>query len=221
MGGWLAGAVVVGGASLGIWAAEAAQAVPAVVGTNPGAVALNPASGPKASSPTWSTTTACPTGFQGSAVFRAVMASGLTFSISPGIASVTAPFHGTLELPLNEIQTVARVPNGGSMEFAVICFSGDSLTGTSHPDMYTFITFSADGKSYTTSASNPGTSGGGASPTPSGSSAHSAGGSLSGSSSSPGGTASPSVNSVSPNPTASASVAPSPTPVDSNFDVTG
>ena len=148
----MAGAVVVGGALLGIWAAQAAKAVPAVMGTNPGAVALNPASGPERSSPTWSTTTGCPTGFQGSAVFRAVLASGQTFSISPATNTVTAAFHGTLELPVSEIQTVARVPNGGTMEFVVICFSGASLTGTSHPDMDTFITFSADGKTYTTSS---------------------------------------------------------------------
>src|SRR5262249_12847916 len=141
----------------------------------------------------------------------------LTFSISGATNSVTAPFHGTLELPLNEIQTVARVPNGGTMEFAVVCFSGASLTGTSHPEMYTFVTFSADGKTYTTSATSPPTGGGGASPTPSGSSAHSPGGTGSGSSSS--GATAPSP--ASPNPTSSVSVAPSPSPVDSNFQVTG
>ena len=119
--------------------------------TGTATVALNPASGPERSSPAWSTTTACPTGFQGSAVFRAVLASGQTFSISGATNTVTAPFRGTLELPVSEIQTVARVPNGGTMEFAVICFSGESLTGTSHREMDTFITFSADGKTYTTS----------------------------------------------------------------------
>ena len=119
--------------------------------TGTATVALNPASGPEGSSPTWSTTTGCPTGFQGSAVFRAVLASGQTFSISGATNTVTAPFRGTLELPVSEIQTVARVPNGGTMEFAVICFSGESLTGTSHREMDTFITFSADGKTYTTS----------------------------------------------------------------------
>ena len=146
----MAGAVVVGGALLGIWAAQAAKAVPAVMGTDPGAVALNPASGPERSSPAWSTTTACPTGFQGSAVFRAVMASGQTFSISPATNTVTAPFRGKMELPISEIQALARVPNGSSMEFAVICFSGPSLTGTSHAEMNTFITFA--GGTYTTSS---------------------------------------------------------------------
>jgi hypothetical protein len=113
-------------------------------------VALNPASGPEGSSPAWATTTACPTGFQGSAVFRAVMASGQTFSISAATNTVTTPFHGTMEIPISEIQTVARVPNGTTMELAVVCFSGQSLTGTSHPEMNTFITFS--GSTYTTSS---------------------------------------------------------------------
>jgi hypothetical protein len=146
---WLFSVVAIG---IGVTLSSACSGN-AAQSTNTGTatVALNPASGPDHSSPSWSTTAACPTGFRGSAVFRAVLASGQTFSISPATNSVTAPFHGTLELPLNEIQTLARVPNGGTMEFAVICFSRASLTGTSQREMNTFITFSANGSTYTTS----------------------------------------------------------------------
>jgi hypothetical protein len=143
-------AVVVGlaGGMLGGFGAAAAQAA---VGSDPGHVSLSPASGPTSGTPTWATDEACHTGFQGSAVFRIVEPSGGTFSISGGVASVTAPFSGTLQDPISVIQQVAGVPNGGTAELVVYCFSGASLTGTSDPEMSTFITFSADGSSYSTS----------------------------------------------------------------------
>jgi hypothetical protein len=145
---WLVSAVAIG---IGVILSSAcsSNSAPSTSGGT-ATVALNPASGPEGSSPTWATTTACPAGFQGSAVFRAVMASGQTFSISPATNTVTAPFRGKMELPISEIQALARVPNGSSMEFAVICFSGPSLTGTSHAEMNTFITFA--GGTYTTSS---------------------------------------------------------------------
>jgi hypothetical protein len=143
-------AVVLGlaGGMLGGFGAAAAQAA---VGSEPGDVSLSPASGPTSGTPTWSTTVGCNSGFQGSAVFRIVTASGGTFSISPGVASVAAPFSGTLQDPISLIQSVAGTPNGGTAELVVYCFSGASLTGTSDPEMSTFLTFSADGSTYSTS----------------------------------------------------------------------
>jgi hypothetical protein len=135
---------------VGIAAAQAAG-----VGSLPGDVSLSPASGPISStSPTWATTVGCKTGFQGSAVFKAITPSGATFSISPGVANVTNGFNGTLNLTLSQIQTLSGVPAGGSQELVVYCFSGGSLTGTSDPEMSTFITWNADG-TYSTSSSNP------------------------------------------------------------------
>jgi len=37
----------------------------------------------------------------------------------------------------------------------MICFSGDSLTGKAQFDMTTYLTFSSDGKSYSTSPTVP------------------------------------------------------------------
>src|SRR5579859_2034147 len=217
MAGWSAGAVVVGGVLLSVYAAQGAQAVQAALGTNPGAVALTPASGATSSMPTWSTTTACPAGFQGSAVFRAVKPDGSTFSISNVSSFVTAPFHGTLQGPISEIQSVAGIANGGTEELVVICFSGASLTGTSHPDMSTFITYSANGTSYTSTGVPPTSPAGSSSPSPSGASSgsrlSSPGVTPSGSTSTPSVTPSPTSSSISP--------APSPSPVNSNFAVTG
>jgi len=119
------------------------------------AVQLNPASGPISSSPTWATNSACPTGYRGSAVFRIIQPHGLTTSISQATNIVTTPFHGNLLAPIATIQAYANIPNGGSAKLVVICFSGDSLTGKASFDMTTYLTFSSDGKSYSTGATVP------------------------------------------------------------------
>ena|SRR5579862_4508690 len=119
------------------------------------AVQLNPATGPITTSPTWATSTACPTGYRGSAVFRIVQPHGLTTSISQATNDVVAPFHGTLIANIAEIQAYANIANGGSAELVMICFSGDSLTGKAAFVMTTFISFSSDGKTYSTSPTVP------------------------------------------------------------------
>jgi hypothetical protein len=136
-----------GGMVLGAGAAHAAL--------EPGDVALTPASGATSSSPTWATTVACNTGFQGSAVFRLVLPSGATQSISGATNSVTAAFNGTLLDPIATIAEVYGLANGSTSELVVDCYSGASLTGTEDPEMDTFLTLSADGSSYTTSSSAP------------------------------------------------------------------
>jgi hypothetical protein len=228
--GWLAGAVVVGGTLLGVYAAQGAQAAQAALGTDPGGVALSPASGSESGTPTWSTNTACPAGFQGSAILRAVKPDGTTFSVSGATNSVTAPFHGTLLGNIAEIQHLDSVGNGSTQELVVICFSGDSLTGTSHPDMDMYITYSAAGTSYTssgtgtasftdpTSSATSGTGSGSSSGSGSGSSSSSSSGSRSSSSVTP----SPSTTLVTPGSTSSPSSAPqSPSALKSSFAVTG
>jgi hypothetical protein len=227
MAGLSVGAVAIGGVLLGVWAAQGAQGAQAALGTDPGGVTLSPASGAISSMPTWSTNTACPSGFRGSAVFRAVKPDGTTFSISMATNQVTAAFHGTLQGPISEIKTLAGVPNGGSQEFVVICFSGDSLTGTSHPDMDTFITYSANGTSYTTSSvaptstpSSATSSSGGAGSGGTGSSSRASSTSSSRSSSS-NGTPGPSTTVVTSSPSATGSPAASPSAVNSSLAVTG
>lgn len=138
-----------GGMVLGAGAAHAA------LGTEPGDVALTPASGATTLSPTWATTVACNTGFQGSAVFRLVLPSGATQSISAATNSVTAAFNGTLLDPIGTIAEVYGLADGSTSELVVVCYSGASLTGTADPEMDTFLTISADGSSYTTSSSPP------------------------------------------------------------------
>ena len=194
--GWFAGVVAVGAGLLGACAAQASQAPQA-------SVTLHPASGPTNSTPTWSTNVACPAGFRGSAILRAIKPDGTTFSLSGVTNSVTAPFSGTLLGSISEIQTVAGVRNGGTEKFVVLCWSGPSATGTPRMEMSMYITYSANGASYTTSATAP-------------ASASGAGAGAGSTSSSTSTTGSPS-----PNSTSSVTPAPSPTPVNSTLPVTG
>jgi hypothetical protein len=145
----LLGAVgaTVGGMMLGAGTAHA------IVGKNPGLVQLSPASGPTSSKPTWSTSTACASGFQGSAVLREVHADlATTNSVSTVVNGTAAPFSGTLQGTMAQVQFHGGIPNGGTQELVVICFSGPSLTGSSDPEQDIFITYSADGSTYTTSS---------------------------------------------------------------------
>lgn len=136
---------VAGGMLLG-----AAGIAEASVGNNPGAVNLNPTTGPLSSKPTWATTVACNPGFQGSAVLREVHSDGVTTNtVSPVVNGTAAAFGGTLQATMAQIQGAGGIATGGTQELVVVCFSGASLTGTSDNEMNIFVTYNADG-TYTT-----------------------------------------------------------------------
>jgi hypothetical protein len=125
-------------------------------GNSPAAVKLSAASGSTSSTPTWSTSAACPSGLRGSAVFREVHHDGVsTNSISPATNEVTTAFSGTLQASLAMIKAAGGIPDGSTQKLVMICFSGPSSTGTSRQVMNMFITYSADGSSYTTSPTAP------------------------------------------------------------------
>ena len=213
------------GAAIGGTTVLTAGAASAAIGTSPGTLVLTPGgstASPTSTSPTWSTTVGCPTGFQSSAVVKEVHADGTTTnSVSVFVNSATVPLTGPipaqpLQATAAQIQAAGGIPNGGTQELFVTCYSQYSGTGSARNEMDIYITYSASGSTYTTTSSGTGTSGGGTSSTPSPGGAGS--GSLSGvSSSPPGGSLNPSPMS----PTSPASVAPSPSPFDSSFAVTG
>ena len=153
--GHLAVVLALAGGMLGGFGTAAASAQ---VGTELGDVALSPASGPVSSTPTWSTTVGCNAGFQGSAVFKIIESNGSTFNISPTVTGPTAPFSGTLQDPISTIATglPPGIPNGGTAELVVFCFSGGGQTGTSSPEMDIYLHISSDGTTYT-SDTNSGT----------------------------------------------------------------
>jgi len=130
----------------------------AAVGKDPGKVTLSPASGATSAQPTWATSTGCASGFQGSAVLKVVTASA-TPSISTAVNGTASPFSGTLQAPLTTIMSVYGLTAGTTYEIVVVCFAAQSETGASDPEQDEWITFSADGSSYTTAATPPATPG--------------------------------------------------------------
>jgi hypothetical protein len=141
---WLAGLVAIGVGALltSACSASSAQDPSASASADTGGVVLHPASGSVNSTPTWSTSKGCPVGYQGSAVFRAVMPNGSTYSISGATDIVTAPFQGTLLGNIAEIASLLNsVPNGTKQKYVVVCFSGASLTGKEHQEMSMWVTY--------------------------------------------------------------------------------
>lgn len=144
---WLAGV-----GAIGVGALLSACSASAATSNSTTGVTLNPSSGSVNSTPTWSTSAACASGYQGSAVFREVHSDGTTTNtISPVVNGTAAPFHGKLQASIARIMAFGGVPKGGTQKFIVLCFSGPSLTGKSQRAMSVYVKYSADGSTYTTS----------------------------------------------------------------------
>jgi len=113
---------------------------------------FQPASGATTLTPTWSTSDGCPAGYQGSAQIAIFNVSDtLLSSISTVAYNVNAPFHGELEGSIRAILKFAHVPNGGSLEFTVGCYSLPGGVGKFTWLQSSLVTLSSDGKSYSTS----------------------------------------------------------------------
>jgi hypothetical protein len=126
-------------------------------GSQPGDLILHPASGVTSLKPTWSTTDPCPTGYQASAEVSEFKANGTFGSrISTVVnADLTHPFSGVLDGDVAALLALgAHVGKGQTSEWAIGCYSGIGGTGKVKWVQSTFVTLSADGKSYTTSSSN-------------------------------------------------------------------
>ena len=148
---WMAGvgAIGVGMALSSACSSNAAQ------GTAAGALQMVPGSGPTNSTPTWHTTVACPSGFQGSATFKEVHADGtLTNFIAPIVNGTASPFSGTLQASIAQIQAAGGIPDGGTQKLFVTCFSGQSGLGNAGNEMVVYITYSANGSTYSTSSTH-------------------------------------------------------------------
>jgi hypothetical protein len=142
---------VIGATAAGLlFTAAAAQAV---TGTQPGSLSLKPASGATTLTPTWSTTTACPAGYQTSAVLYALNTNGsIGSSISPTVSNVTSAFSGTLLGPVGKLFSLGtNVRNGGTSKWVVACSAGRGGTGKTTYVQSATVTLSADGRSYTSS----------------------------------------------------------------------
>jgi hypothetical protein len=125
-------------------------------GSQPGNLILSPASGAATSTPTWSTTDGCPAGHQGSAEVSEFKPDG-TFASRISVtdnSGLTAAFRGTFDGNIGAMLRVTGVTHGGSVEFAVGCYSSEGGTGSVVFVQSTMVTLSANGSSYTTSSSS-------------------------------------------------------------------
>jgi beta-glucosidase len=136
-----------------------ATAANAAVGTDLGKVALNPGSGANTLTPTWSTLEGCPAGFQGSADLEIVInsASNPRNTVSNNVSGVSAPFSGTLQASMGDIKSAFGFANGSTQEWVVFCDANPNVGGSAKPVMDTYVTWSADGSSYTETNTPPAT----------------------------------------------------------------
>jgi Bacterial Ig-like domain (group 3) len=152
-----AGALVAGASVLGATQAHAS------LGAQPGDLSFSPSSGAVTTSGiTYSTTTACPAGNNGSGIVRLIdPGNPNTESDSTNLSavnnSVTVPFSGTFNTTFSVIEQIFADTVGATSEVAVYCFSGPSATGTAVVEQSTFVSISADGSTYTETSSGPAT----------------------------------------------------------------
>jgi hypothetical protein len=135
--------------------AAALSAAPALasVGSEPGNLIFSPGDGPTTLAPTWSTTDGCPAGHQGSAQMAIFNGHGVLLSrISPVAYNVTHPFKGTLDGTIDAILRYAQVAKGGTLEFAVGCYSRVGGTGAVQWMQSDVVTLSSSGTSFTSSS---------------------------------------------------------------------
>jgi|HubBroStandDraft_6_1064221.scaffolds.fasta_scaffold67369_2 hypothetical protein len=154
------GAVLAGVVGLAAGAAMlTAGSALAAQGSQPGNLVLNPATGALTSTPTWSTTTGCPAGFQGSGEMVEFKPDGVTLAsrISPAVGTVTSAFSGTLDGNVGALLNVAGVSAAapGTSEWAIGCYSGSGGTGSVQYVQSTFVSVAAGATAYTSSATGP------------------------------------------------------------------
>jgi hypothetical protein len=153
------GAVILGVVGLAAGGAVlTAGSALAGVGSQPGNLTLSPSSGALSLTPTWSTSTGCPAGFQASAEMSDYTTGGTLISrISPAVSSgLTAGFSGTLDGSMQLLLNQAGIAStGGTVEFVIGCYNQAGATGTASFTQSTFVTVPAGGGTFTTSATGP------------------------------------------------------------------
>jgi hypothetical protein len=132
----------------------------AALGTQPGTLSLSAATGSLTSTPTWSTSEACPAGY--SFATLQIIASDYTTAnddvdnIGAATVSGTAPItNAALVANISQIEQIAGFTAGTTGELAVQCSTGQGDTGTRQYFQDEFITFNADNATYTTSGTAP------------------------------------------------------------------
>lgn len=127
-----------------------------------GWVVVKPADGPTRLSPTWSTTSPCPSGYQTSAILMAVTHGTaerfqiISAAVAPGPSAVAAGQPLLLGMSVAEVQSVTDTPNGATDEWELRCASGNSgLFGRTKLVQRIYVTYAKNGSRYSTSRTAP------------------------------------------------------------------
>jgi len=123
----------------------------------PGNLTLSPASGAGTLQPTWKTTTACPTGWQGSAAVAEFNTDGTYATrVSGVVSSPTAPItNGTLTGTVGSLLHSTNLPTtGGTVAWAVGCYTQSGGQGNVEWVQLTFVTLTSSGQ-FSTGTTGP------------------------------------------------------------------
>lgn len=111
--------------------------------------------------PTWATTTACPSGYQGSAAITEYTAPGEVEGslISSVAGTVTSPFTGELDGSVGSLLAASPIDISGSApgtaEWVVGCYTGAGATGSFVNEQSIFLSVASGATSATISATGP------------------------------------------------------------------
>jgi len=107
--------------------------------------------------PAWSSS-ACPSGFQGSAeVGEYTLAGSFLSNISNVVAAVGSPFSGQLQGSVGALLKFGgvSVSTGGTLKWMVGCYSGVGGTGAQKLVQSVYVTLAAGGSTYNTNPTPP------------------------------------------------------------------
>lgn len=137
---------------------------PSSVGTKmfePGDLTFVPSSGPTTNSPNWTTKGGCPAGHTASAELVAFNLQGdfesrISLPIAGGGPYTSAPGAGVLDFNLDKIHLYATPDVGpdGTIQIAVGCYASADGLGAAVYVQSTFVHFSDNGASYSTSSTS-------------------------------------------------------------------
>jgi hypothetical protein len=126
------------------------------IGSQPGSLILHPASGSTTISPTWSTSDACPVGYQTSAQLYAAVHNSTSLewisgTLNPGNNPIPVGQGLQFGDTVQQIQLYTKTPDGQADKWVVRCSTLNSGFGNREYVQSVLVHFSPDGKSYTTS----------------------------------------------------------------------
>lgn len=140
------------GAVLLVPAAAQAHVPNPPVGSNTGGLTLNPTSGAGTVTPNFTTSHACPAGTINATV-SLIDNAGHEQQVGGPITATSAPFSGAFLASMGDVFSISGATGADTFEIVVDCHATAGQPGTLTDS--TFVTFNADGSTYSSSATPP------------------------------------------------------------------